>query len=163
MKFPFPTGRASFLHDTPRREHFAKANRAISNGCIRVEDYRRLAYWVFGRDVAAVGSDPEQHLSLPRGIPVYVTYLTMVPEASGMTTFADRYGWDRPGAMAGGMDAGFGVGAAGRDAVAGGGGAGSGSLAVRRQSRPQSSCKLGSRRPSPMVARASSDSLLVTG
>ena len=124
MKFPFPNREGIFLHDTPRREHFAKANRAISNGCIRVEDYRKLAYWLFGRDVAAIGSDPEQHLSLPRGVPVYVTYLTMVPEASGITRFADRYGWDRPGVMAGGMDAGTGVGAGARDAVAGGSGAG---------------------------------------
>ena len=126
MKFPFPNREGIFLHDTPRREHFAKANRAISNGCIRVEDYRRLAYWVFGRDVAAIGSDPEQHLSLPRGVPVYVTYLTMVPDTAGMTTFADRYGWDRPGTMAGGMDMTVGVGSGNRDAVAGGAGAGAG-------------------------------------
>lgn len=124
MKFPFPNREGIFLHDTPRREHFAKANRAISNGCIRVEDYRKLAYWLFGRDVAAIGSEPEQHLSLPRGVPVYVTYLTMVPDASGITKFADRYGWDRPGVMAGGMDAGAGTVGAGREAVAGGGAAG---------------------------------------
>ncbi len=104
MKFPFPNREGIYLHDTPKREYFALANRAKSNGCIRVEDYRRLANWVFGRDVAAVGSTPEQHLSLPRGIPVYVTYLTMVPSATGMASFEDRYGWDRPGVMAGGMD-----------------------------------------------------------
>jgi murein L,D-transpeptidase YcbB/YkuD len=124
MKFPFPNREGIFLHDTPRREHFAKANRAISNGCIRVEDYRKLAYWLFGRDVAAAGSEPEQHLSLPRGVPVYVTYLTMVPDAAGMTKFADRYGWDRPGVLAGGMDVTIGVGSGSRDAVAGGAGAG---------------------------------------
>lgn len=123
MKFPFPNREGIFLHDTPTRGHFAKDNRAISNGCIRVEDYRRLANWVFGRDVAAVGSAPEQHLSAPRGVPVYVTYLTMVPDAAGMTTFADRYGWDRPGVMAGGMDVTVGVGSGSRDAVAGGAGA----------------------------------------
>jgi len=105
MKFPFPNREGIFLHDSPRREHFAKENRAISNGCIRVEDYRRLATWVMGRDVAAVGSDPEQHIALPRGVPVYVTYLTMVPSSTGMASFEDRYGWDRPGAMAGGMPA----------------------------------------------------------
>ena len=121
MKFPFPNREGIFLHDTPRREHFAKANRAISNGCIRVEDYRKLAYWVFGRDVAAVGSEPEQHISAPRGVPVYVTYLTMVPGAAGMETVADRYGWDRPGALAGGMDLTVGVGAGARDAAAGAG------------------------------------------
>ena len=104
MKFPFPNREGIYLHDTPKKEYFALANRAKSNGCIRVEDYRRLANWVFGRDVAAVGSTPEQHMSLPRGIPVYVTYLTMVPSPTGMASFEDRYGWDRPGVMAGGMD-----------------------------------------------------------
>ena len=105
MKFPFPNREGIFLHDTPTRLHFAKDNRNISNGCIRVEDYRRLANWLFGRDVAAVGSDPEQHIALTRGVPVFVTYLTMVPESTGMASFEDRYGWDRPGAMAGGMSA----------------------------------------------------------
>jgi murein L,D-transpeptidase YcbB/YkuD len=122
MKFPFPNREGIYLHDTPHKEYFAMANRAKSNGCIRVEDYRRLANWLFGRDVAAVGSDPEQHVSLARGVPVYVTYLTMVPEGSEMTTFVDRYSWDRPGALAGGMDAGLGVGAATREAAGGGAG-----------------------------------------
>ena len=103
MKFPFPNREGIYLHDTPTKQYFALSNRAKSNGCIRVEDYRRLANWLFGRDVAAVGSDPEQHVSLPRGVPVFVTYLTMVPSATGMASFEDRYGWDRPGAMAGGM------------------------------------------------------------
>lgn len=105
MKFPFPNREGIYLHDTPTREYFARSNRALSNGCIRVEDYRRLANWLFGRDVAAAGSAPEQHVSLPRGVPVYVTYLTMVPGPTGMASFEDRYGWDRPGAMAGGMPA----------------------------------------------------------
>jgi len=105
MKFPFPNKEGIYLHDTPTREYFDRSNRALSNGCIRVEDYRRLANWLFGRDVAAAGSAPEQHVSLPRGVPVYVTYLTMVPSPTGMASFEDRYGWDRPGAMAGGMPA----------------------------------------------------------
>ena len=104
MKFPFPNREGIYLHDTPLKEYFSLANRAKSNGCIRVEDYRRLANWIFGRDVAAVGSEPEQHVSAPRGVPVYVTYLTMVPTSEGMASFTDRYGWDRPGVLAGGMD-----------------------------------------------------------
>lgn len=105
MKFPFPNREGIFLHDTPMREYFSRDDRALSNGCIRVEDYRRLAYWLFGRDAGASGDAPEQHLQLPRGVPVYVTYLTMVPGEAGLTTFADRYNWDRPGALAGGMPA----------------------------------------------------------
>jgi murein L,D-transpeptidase YcbB/YkuD len=104
MKFPFPNKEGIYLHDTPMKEYFSLANRAKSNGCIRVEDYRRLANWLFGHDVAASGSGPEQHMSLPRGVPVYVTYLTMVPSAAGIDKFEDRYGWDRPGVLAGGMD-----------------------------------------------------------
>ena len=118
MKFPFPNREGIFLHDTPTREYFSRSNRALSNGCIRVEDYRRFANWLFTRDVAAVGSDPEQHISLPRGVPVYVTYLTMVPSSTGMASFEDRYGWDRPGAMAGGMSA-----TSGKVSVGGGGSA----------------------------------------
>lgn len=112
MKFPFPNREGIYLHDTPMKEYFSLANRAKSNGCIRVEDYRRLANWIFGRDVAAAGSAPEQHISTPRGVPVYVTYLTMVPSATGMQTFEDRYGWDRPGVLAGGMDITVGISAA---------------------------------------------------
>ena len=125
MKFPFPNREGIYLHDTPTREYFGRENRALSNGCIRVEDYRRLAYWLFGRDVAAASDAPEQHLSLPRGIPVYVTYLTMVPGESGMLTFKDRYGWDHPGVLAGGMDVTVGGAApASREVAAGVGGAG---------------------------------------
>ena len=105
MKFPFPNKEGIYLHDTPTREYFSLGNRAKSNGCIRVEDYGRLASWLFGRNVAAVGSEPEQHIALQRGVPVYVTYLTMMPNSTGMASFEDRYGWDRPGAMAGGMSA----------------------------------------------------------
>ena len=128
MKFPFPNREGIYLHDTPTREYFGKADRDLSNGCIRVEDYRRLATWLFGHDVAASGSGPEQHIPLPRGVPVYVTYLTMVPDASGIATFEDRYGWDRPGVLAGGMDVTVGHPApAGREIAAASGAAGAGS------------------------------------
>lgn len=125
MKFPFPNREGIYLHDTPKREYFDLANRAKSNGCIRVEDYRKLAYFIFGRDVAASGSAPEQRIPAPRGVPVYVTYLTMVPTASGMASFEDRYGWDRPGVLAGGMDISVGrAGPAVREVASGSGAAG---------------------------------------
>ncbi len=107
MKFPFTNREGIYLHDTPNREYFDSAkwpDRAQSNGCIRVEDYRRLANWLFGRDVAASGNRPEQILALPQGVRVYVTYLTLVPGPSDVTSFEDRYGWDTPGVVAGGMD-----------------------------------------------------------
>ena len=64
----------------------------------------RLDFRLFGHDVAAAGSEAEQFIALPRGVPVYVTYLTLVPTSAGMGYFEDRYGWDRPGVVADGMD-----------------------------------------------------------
>ena len=56
MKFEMPNDYGIYLHDTPLKEKFA-GDRWISNGCVRLEDYRRFATWVFGRDAAAdVGS-----------------------------------------------------------------------------------------------------------
>lgn len=107
MKFPFPNREGIYLHDTPKREYFDTAkwpDRALSNGCIRLEDYRRFAHWLFGRDVAASGDAPEQFILLPRGVPVYVTYLTMIPSSTGIMSFEDRYGWDHPGVVVAGMD-----------------------------------------------------------
>ncbi len=95
MKFPFANGEGIFLHDTPTREHFAKSDRAISNGCVRVEDAARLARWMFGHEPAALTSKaPEQHVQIGRGIPVYVTYLTAQPGDGQLAFFDDPYGKD---------------------------------------------------------------------
>ena len=136
-------------------------NRAKSNGCIRVEDYRRLANWLFGHDVAPSAATPEQHMSLPRGVPVYVTYLTMVPDATGMATFADRYGWDRPGALGRRHGCRPRLGSARRVVRAAAARRRVGQLAaIRLLSLPVSWGRAG---PRSMAARVSSASLLVTG
>lgn len=94
MKVPFPSGVDIYLHDTPSREHFAKSARQLSNGCIRLEDARRLGRWLMGSDPAARGSDPEQFVQIPRGVPIYLTYLTAQPDAGKLAYLDDVYGWD---------------------------------------------------------------------
>jgi murein L,D-transpeptidase YcbB/YkuD len=49
MKFQMPNDFGIYLHDTPHPELFAKDDRHLSNGCVRLEDYQRFASWVFGR------------------------------------------------------------------------------------------------------------------
>ena len=49
MKFEMPNDYGIYMHDTPHKELFAEDNRHLSNGCIRLADYRRFATWVFGR------------------------------------------------------------------------------------------------------------------
>ncbi|HEU5286604.1 MAG TPA: L,D-transpeptidase family protein [Sphingomicrobium sp.] len=81
VKFGFPNGFGIFLHDTPKKELFAMPERAISNGCVRLEDAPKLARWLLGRDPSAIvaSSEPEQHVPLPRAVPIYITYLDRQP------------------------------------------------------------------------------------
>jgi murein L,D-transpeptidase YcbB/YkuD len=83
VKFGFPNNSGIFLHDTPQKELFAAEVRTLSNGCIRLEDAARVARWLLGRDPAEVvaTSAPEQHVLLPRAVPIYITYLNEPPNA----------------------------------------------------------------------------------
>lgn len=94
MKFPFANSWGIYLHDTPNKVPFSQAKRDISNGCIRLEHAPRLGRWLSGRDLSAAGPAPEQHVQLPQGVPVYVTYLTAQPDSKGFTFAADPYGKD---------------------------------------------------------------------
>jgi murein L,D-transpeptidase YcbB/YkuD len=93
MKFMMPNRLGIYLHDTPNKALFAEADRRISSGCVRVEDARRLARWLFGGEVPAPsGSAPEQRVDLPEPVPVYITYLTAVPaEGGGIVFQPDAY------------------------------------------------------------------------
>jgi len=94
MKFEMPNDYGIYLHDTPHPELFAEAERHLSNGCVRLEDYRRFATWVFG-NVPQAGSGVEQTVNLPRPVPVYMTYLTVAADrANGVIFRPDPYGFD---------------------------------------------------------------------
>ncbi|MES2120868.1 MAG: L,D-transpeptidase family protein [Pseudomonadota bacterium] len=95
MKFMLPNYFGIYLHDTPEREYFAKNELWVSNGCIRVEDYKRFASWLFGGYVPT-GKNPkvEEEVDLPQPVPVYITYLTVQPTADGVKFVEDHYGRD---------------------------------------------------------------------
>jgi murein L,D-transpeptidase YcbB/YkuD len=93
MKFEMPNDYGIYLHDTPHKELFAENDRWLSNGCVRLQDYRRFASWVFG-DVPQAVSPREQMFELPRPVPVYLTYLTVAASPNGVTFRPDLYGLD---------------------------------------------------------------------
>ncbi|MET0180853.1 MAG: L,D-transpeptidase family protein [Novosphingobium sp.] len=93
MKFEMPNDYGIYLHDTPHKELFAQEDRWLSNGCVRLQDYRRFASWVFGRAPPAT-SPTEQSFPLPRPVPIYMTYLTVAPSAGGVVFRRDPYGLD---------------------------------------------------------------------
>jgi murein L,D-transpeptidase YcbB/YkuD len=96
LKFPFPNDQDIYLHDTPGKGLFAKDVRDLSNGCVRVEDAKRLAKWLLGHDPVAPGTDPETHVPVPEGVPIVLTYLTAQVKDGKITYLPDIYGWDEP-------------------------------------------------------------------
>ena len=96
VKFMMPNDFGIYLHDTPERSHFEKGEYWISNGCIRVEDARRLATWLYG--AMPKGSNPkvEEDVALQQAVQVYVTYFTAAASQQGVTFRADPYGRDAP-------------------------------------------------------------------
>ena len=94
MKFMFPNEEGIYLHDNPERELFSEASRLYSGGCVRLEDAARLGLWLFGRPLEWEGAGTEERVLLPDPVPVYITYLTAMPGASGIAYFDDIYGRD---------------------------------------------------------------------
>jgi murein L,D-transpeptidase YcbB/YkuD len=103
VKFMFPNQYNVYLHDTPAESLFARAGRAFSHGCVRVEEPVALAKYVL-RDQsawtpeaidAAMHSGSEKSVSLTEPIPVYLGYWTAHVDEAGILNFrADVYGID---------------------------------------------------------------------
>src|SRR6478672_6354586 len=74
FKFDLPNGDGIYLHDTPKKELFAQDARNLSHGCVRLEDAPKLARWLLGKDPPAT-SIPEEHVLLPRPVPISISYL----------------------------------------------------------------------------------------
>ena len=101
----FPNRHAVYMHDTPTRELFAKPERMLSSGCIRIENPVALAEMLidnpaeWNRDAldAAIATDKTVRINLPRKIPIMLFYLTAFPDKDGRIHFRqDLYGRDQP-------------------------------------------------------------------
>lgn len=94
IKFMFPNEQGVYLHDNPDRQLFEEASRLYSGGCVRLEAAWRLSRWLFDRDLTWKGAGPEEKVELAKPIPVYLTYLTAVPNGSKIAFLDDVYGRD---------------------------------------------------------------------
>jgi murein L,D-transpeptidase YcbB/YkuD len=99
MKIGFANSYGVFLHDTPKKELFAKDKRFLSHGCIRLEQPEKLASWLLGRDARPPSDDSELNVLIDKGVPIYLSYLTAQPTDTGTIAYAtDVYGLDTAGA-----------------------------------------------------------------
>lgn len=96
LRFDLPNPYAVYLHDTPSRGSFARSERALSHGCIRVAEPEALAAavladpaWSLETLQAAIESGETQTIQAPAPLPIYILYLTAAPDASGAIAYAD--------------------------------------------------------------------------
>jgi murein L,D-transpeptidase YcbB/YkuD len=99
VKFLFPNSHNIYLHDTPDKSLFAKADRAASHGCIRLQHPDQLAQLVLGWSADSVqhsmhlGPD-NRAVRLPAKIPVYIVYFTAYGRDGQLHFADDLYGRD---------------------------------------------------------------------
>ncbi|WP_345331575.1 L,D-transpeptidase family protein [Mucilaginibacter defluvii] len=103
IKFLFKNGSSVYLHDTPAKNAFNQNMRAVSHGCVRVEQPQQLAEALFGNgdkykmivDKMNNPSSTPTDIALPNKVPVYLTYVTCWVDDSGKIQFRpDVYGLD---------------------------------------------------------------------
>lgn len=119
--FRFPNPFSVYLHDTPSRRTFARANRAVSHGCVRLEKALQFAFFLLkepdelmedririAMDMAPVSDEGKKlrisqayrelkHYSLEESIPVYLDYQTVYLDAGGKISYCDDiYKYDAP-------------------------------------------------------------------
>jgi murein L,D-transpeptidase YcbB/YkuD len=86
-----------YLHDTNEKALFNRAQRALSHGCVRVEQARPLAAWSLGVSEQEIDSmvSRGKTFSVPLAeiIPVSLAYFTRFPDDQGhVISYPDVYG-----------------------------------------------------------------------
>lgn len=95
VKFMFPNSNNIYIHDTPTRGYFARDDRAMSSGCIRIEKPFELACILLGDNPdwspenirAAMEQNSEKKVTLKSPLDVLLLYLTAWTDGNGRVQF----------------------------------------------------------------------------
>ncbi|MGJ8560094.1 MAG: L,D-transpeptidase family protein [Litorimonas sp.] len=100
LKIIFPNKHSIYLHDTPNHELFKRDVRALSSGCIRLDDPVAMANWLTDGDDdistevfnTTLQSRERERFYLDKHVKVHLTYLPSVVNPDGRVEFpADIY------------------------------------------------------------------------
>jgi murein L,D-transpeptidase YcbB/YkuD len=84
-----------YLHDTNEKLLFKREQRALSHGCVRVEQARALAAWALGvseEEIDSMSSRGTYSVPLTENIPVSLVYHTRFPDEAGqLVSYPDIY------------------------------------------------------------------------
>ncbi len=103
IKLELPNQFDVYLHDTPARTLFARKQRTLSHGCVRVEQIMPLASYTLAGNLDALdrisrslAAGQTEYLPLKKSLPVYFLYWTAFSGPDGAIKMAtDVYGRDR--------------------------------------------------------------------
>jgi murein L,D-transpeptidase YcbB/YkuD len=112
FKFNFNNPYAVYLHDTNQRYLFKNASRALSHGCVRVQEWEKLAFYIARNDslnVSEPGSlkyntdsiknwiaQKERHrIDVKNKIPIYIRYFSCEGKEGKIKFYDDIYGEDK--------------------------------------------------------------------
>ena len=104
IKFNFDNSFSVYLHDTPNRSLFDKTERALSHGCIRVQNPERLVALFLENDkntsvlpevLSAMEKYDRKRVYLKYPFPIMVVYLTAEVKNGQLNTYKDLYNKDK--------------------------------------------------------------------
>ena len=110
MKFVFSNKYSVYLHDTNQRYLFSNSMRSLSHGCVRVQEWEKLALYILRSDSLATGKQltsridsmntwlqkkQKRSIALRYKMPVYIRYITYEGKDGGIVFYDDIYGEDK--------------------------------------------------------------------
>jgi L,D-transpeptidase YcbB len=110
MKFVFSNKYSVYLHDTNQRYLFANSMRSLSHGCVRVQEWEKLAYYILRNDSLSAGNGgytkvdsvktwlqrkQKRSIAVRNKIPVYIRYITCEGRDGSVVFYDDVYAEDK--------------------------------------------------------------------
>lgn len=109
MKFVFDNKYSVYLHDTNQRYLFANAMRSLSHGCVRVQQWQDLAFWILRNDSGNpagassridsvktwLQNKQKRNIPLRNKVPVFIRYITCEGMDGRVVFYDDVYGDDK--------------------------------------------------------------------
>lgn len=111
MKFVFSNKYSVYLHDTNQRYLFGNAMRSLSHGCVRVQEWEKLAYYILRNDSLNAGGSggytridslktwlqkkQKKSIAIRNKIPVYIRYITCEGQDGHIVFYDDVYAEDK--------------------------------------------------------------------
>jgi L,D-transpeptidase YcbB len=112
FKFNFNNPYSVYLHDTNQRYLFKNASRALSHGCVRVQEWEKLAFYIARNDSANakpsdslryntdsiknwIAAKERRRIDVKNKIPIYIRYFSCEGKDGKIKFYEDIYGEDK--------------------------------------------------------------------